>query len=205
MIKFRTSVFLRSLDLFFLLSRNNLALVGKFVGVANCLLNRIAHVYTAKTVVYLAIIWQGRTRWRERGRTAFFRTGSRQPVRPYTRQLSLWFSIGWRERGRTGHMIKGTIQGHAFHGQARKQQCQNSISFTFPLPGRSILQISESFIEVSKFSFNFFRSFLIEIPIFYISYILFIQNVYLDRERTEKNILRGDFRAPLCCFPTYGV
>ena len=90
-------------------------------------------------------------------------------------------------------MIKGTIQGHAFHGQARKQQCQNSISFTFPLPGRSILQISESFIEVSKFSFNFFRSFFIEIPIFYISYILFIQNVYLDRERTEKTSCEAIF------------
>ena len=35
----------------------------------------------------------------------FFRTGSRQPVRPYTRQLSSWFSVGLRERGRTGHMI----------------------------------------------------------------------------------------------------
>ena len=39
------------------------------------------------------------------GPDGFFRTGSRQPVRPYTRQLSLWFSIGWRERGRMGHMI----------------------------------------------------------------------------------------------------
>ena len=61
MIKFRTSVFSTSFDLFVLLSRNNLALVGKFVSVANCLLSRIAHVYTAKTIVFLAIISQGST------------------------------------------------------------------------------------------------------------------------------------------------
>ena len=71
MIKFRTSVFLTSFDLFVLLSRNNLSLVGKFVSVENCLLSRIAHVYTAKTIVLPAIISQGRTRWCERGRTAF--------------------------------------------------------------------------------------------------------------------------------------
>ena len=71
MIKFRTSVFLMSFDLFVLLSQNNLALVGKFVSVANCLLSQIAHVYTAKTIAFLAIILEGRTRWRKRGRTAF--------------------------------------------------------------------------------------------------------------------------------------
>ena len=106
MIKFRTSVFLTSFDLF-VLFRNNLALVGKFVSVANCLLSRIAH-YMAKTIVFLAIIWQGRTRWRERGRTAFSGPAHVNPSGP-TRQLSLWFSIGWRERGRTGHMINEII------------------------------------------------------------------------------------------------
>ena len=35
----------------------------------------------------------------------FFRTGSRQPVRPYTRQFLLWFSIALCERSLTGHMI----------------------------------------------------------------------------------------------------
>ena len=36
MIKFRPSIFLRGFDLFVLLSRNNLALVGQFVSVENC-------------------------------------------------------------------------------------------------------------------------------------------------------------------------
>ena len=100
MIKFRTSVFSTSFDLFVLLSRNNLALVGKFVSVANYLLSRIAHVYTAKTIVFLTIISQGSTRWRERGRTAFSGPARVNPSGP----THVSFHYGF-ERGRTGHMI----------------------------------------------------------------------------------------------------
>lgn len=39
-------------------------------------------------------------------RTAFFRTSSHQPVRPYTHQFSLWFTIGLRERGRIQQKLR---------------------------------------------------------------------------------------------------
>ena len=55
MIKFRPSIFLRSFDLFVLLSRNNLALVGQFVSVVNSSHSRIVHIYMAKTIVFPAV------------------------------------------------------------------------------------------------------------------------------------------------------
>ena len=39
------------------------------------------------------------------GPDGLYRTGLRQPVGPYIRQLSLWFSMGLHKRGRTGRMI----------------------------------------------------------------------------------------------------
>ena len=39
------------------------------------------------------------------GLDSSFWTGSRQPVRPCSCQLSVWFSMGLRARCRTGHLI----------------------------------------------------------------------------------------------------
>ena len=55
MVKFRSSIFLRSFDLFVLLSQNNLALVGQVVSVVNCSHSQIAHIYMTKTIVFLAV------------------------------------------------------------------------------------------------------------------------------------------------------
>ena len=40
------------------------------------------------------------------GPDGFFWTGLRQPIRPYTGQLSLWFPLTLCARGYTGHLIK---------------------------------------------------------------------------------------------------
>ena len=44
-----------------------------------------------------------------------------------------------------------------------------------------------------------------EIRVFFsiFTFHLELQKVYLDRERTGKNILRYDFRAPLFCLPSH--
>ena len=97
-----------------------MATVEQFVRVVNCSHSRIAYIYTAKTIAFLAIMSQGHTPWRERGRTAFSGPAQVNPSGPtHVSFRALWFSIGWRERGRTGHMIiermhSGDQRPHSF-------------------------------------------------------------------------------------------
>lgn len=67
----------------------------------------VSYDHRVLKILDLNSTWLHTSDGRVRVPCGFFRTGSPQPVRPYTPQFLLWFSIGLCERDRTGLVAMG--------------------------------------------------------------------------------------------------